>query len=840
MKIQYLAIIFLIIIIPMTLLLTMYNQAQINNLSLQLTYNSYLSDATHNAVKAFELNTVNNSYSEVADSLKRDVEAAVNVFLSSMATNLGTSGATNESIAEYVPAILFTLYDGYYIYAPSYNEILGKKLVQKEAIDGTMQNVMIAVPKDELEPPQDKEEDFTHILKPYVYYTMRYVGDSSNTDFIVNYTLDNYISIYGKINGDYVTKSGYLVEITDTINNTLSNGVTVEVDSEKLLAVLKRDVLSYYLPSNIINDLDTIAKIDGAFDFNNEAALEELKREINFGANGTYRVSLISDIDTTLLDNLLDGEYSGSNPEIDLADIPVAKIDEVFSENGEKNIDDMDKVIDCFNVEYNGVAIEDEEAKSYYVKALQFSNWVNKNLGNIEVQNARDSKGQVTDDFAGNNGKLFRTTGSNNPEDTTSIFYQHKIEVIRDSIQSSLTSAIARYNQSFFGPKHGYDLKMPVLNDLEWEAITNNVTMVTFMQGMIIGNKVFNDYAVVSSDTNKEVVDEDEIYYFNRNSTGDVYYHKYDCPELRDEANKSDANIMGFKSTEFEIHKERNDDSEDDSNDVKYQLGDQLRRELFGTTLDDYNNEIINDTGPDPCLLADYDCLVNRNYTPVDNSNNATLELARLTAIARERNLHYKVNGYLDSYKIEYKSGNIVLMPSTTEYTNGDVLISLRTDMSNIKYYYGNNRNDIRDWPVNEDGTFGQVTVTRNNTLYVYSEDDTSIVRSILIDNIDEAAPYNVEITASNVTSSSFDLTVSADDNVGIVKYVVYVRDAANENYRPYQETITSTQNEETITIRSRSRGTTYNCYVEVYDITNTDDRKGNMTRSDTIQVTTN
>ena len=259
MKIQYLAIIFLIIIIPMTLLLTMYNQAQINNLSLQLTYNSYLSDATHNAVKAFELNTVNNSYSEVADSLKRDVEAAVNVFLSSMATNLGTSGATNESIAEYVPAILFTLYDGYYIYAPSYNEILGEKLVQKEAIDGTMQNVMIAVPKDELEPPQDKEEDFTHILKPYVYYTMRYVKNSS-TDFIVNYTLDNYISIYGKINGDYVTKSGYLVEITDTINNTLSNGVTVEVDSEKLLAVLKRDVLSIsradLVESLLISDTD--------------------------------------------------------------------------------------------------------------------------------------------------------------------------------------------------------------------------------------------------------------------------------------------------------------------------------------------------------------------------------------------------------------------------------------------------------------------------------------------------------------------------------------------------------------------------------------------------------
>ncbi len=47
----------------MTLVLTMYNQAQINNLNSQLVYKTYLSDATHNAIKAFELNTVNNKYS---------------------------------------------------------------------------------------------------------------------------------------------------------------------------------------------------------------------------------------------------------------------------------------------------------------------------------------------------------------------------------------------------------------------------------------------------------------------------------------------------------------------------------------------------------------------------------------------------------------------------------------------------------------------------------------------------------------------------------------------------------------------------------------------------------
>lgn len=834
MKIQYLAIIFLIIIIPMTLLLTMYNQAQINNLNLQLTYNSYLSDATHNAIKAFELNTVNNSFSEVADSLKRDVEAAVNVFLSSMAKSLGTSGATNESIAEYVPAILFTLYDGYYIYAPSYNEILGEKTVQKEAIDGTMQDVVIAVPKDELEPPQDKEEDFTHILKPYVYYTMRYVKNSS-TDFIVNYTLDNYISIYGKINGDYVTKSGYLVQI-DAVNKKLSNGVTIELDNKKILAVLKRDILSYVLSPSEISGLDTVGEIENAF---NSRDLEEIKSIINFGADGSYRVSLISDMGTKLLDDILDGKYSGGNSKIDLGDIPVAKIDEVFSSNGKSNIDDMDKVIDCFDVKYNNNVIEDEEAKSYYVKAFQFSNWVNATLANIEIQDARDAKGQIISDYEGNTANVLKTTGDNNPESLESVFSQHKIEVIKSSIQSNLTSAIARYNQSIFGLKHGYDLKMPVLNDLEWEAITNKVTMVTFMQGMIIGNKVFNDYAVVSSDTNKELVDENEIYYFNRNSSGTVYYHTYDCPNLKIEAEKADANIIGFKSAEFEMHKAKKEDDESDERQIKYQVGDELRRELFRTGFDDYGNEVISNTPIPPIitrLLADYDCIVNRNYEHVNEENiNPKIELARMVAIARERNVHYKVNGYLDSYKIEYKSGNIILTPSTTEFINGEVKVSLSTDMGNIKYYYENDKNNIMDWPMT-DGTFADVSVTRNNTLYVYSEDDPDIVRSITITNIDKSAPTNITITASNVTSSSFDLTVGARDGggSGITRYIVYVKDAANEDYKPLEIPKYSSQETEKINISNRATKTTYNCYVEVYDAA------GNVARSNTISVTTN
>ncbi|MGC8000669.1 hypothetical protein, partial [Salmonella enterica] len=75
MKVQYITIIFIIIMIPLMLVLTVYTQSQIDNLGVQLQYDTKLYDATYDGMKAFQLNTVNNKYSQVADSLKRDVEA---------------------------------------------------------------------------------------------------------------------------------------------------------------------------------------------------------------------------------------------------------------------------------------------------------------------------------------------------------------------------------------------------------------------------------------------------------------------------------------------------------------------------------------------------------------------------------------------------------------------------------------------------------------------------------------------------------------------------------------------------------------------------------------------
>lgn len=198
MKLQNLSVIFAIIIIPVTLILSAYIGSQIDTASLQQSYDTKLKDATHDAVVAFELNTQDNAYSNNSDSIRRDLQAVINTFSNSLASGLSIPGANKERIMPYIPAILITLYDGYYIYSPSEYSYS----IKEENDFGEWIEV--------------QKTGYTHLLKPYVYYSARYV--SSDNYVVVNYSLDNYITIYGTINGNVISNSGYL-EDEETLNN---------------------------------------------------------------------------------------------------------------------------------------------------------------------------------------------------------------------------------------------------------------------------------------------------------------------------------------------------------------------------------------------------------------------------------------------------------------------------------------------------------------------------------------------------------------------------------------------------------------------------------------------
>ena len=122
MKLQHLAIIFVIIIVPISMVMASYIQNQIDAIQMQTAYDNGLINATYDAVKAFQINTTNNKYSSISDSKIRDIEASVNTFYNSLLTSTSEYALSAEDLQIYVPALLFTLYDGYYIYS-SYDNV---------------------------------------------------------------------------------------------------------------------------------------------------------------------------------------------------------------------------------------------------------------------------------------------------------------------------------------------------------------------------------------------------------------------------------------------------------------------------------------------------------------------------------------------------------------------------------------------------------------------------------------------------------------------------------------------------------------------------------------------
>ena len=77
--------------LPISMVLTIYVQNQVETLELQVSYDFKLRNATYDAVKAFQLNTINSGSSDLANSKMRDIEASVNTFFNSIASNFNMS-----------------------------------------------------------------------------------------------------------------------------------------------------------------------------------------------------------------------------------------------------------------------------------------------------------------------------------------------------------------------------------------------------------------------------------------------------------------------------------------------------------------------------------------------------------------------------------------------------------------------------------------------------------------------------------------------------------------------------------------------------------------------------
>lgn len=143
--------------------------------------------------------------------------------------------------------------------------------------------------------------------------------------------------------------------------------------------------------------------------------------------------------------------------------------------------------------------------------------------------------------FDFNNG-----SGSKSIEDPSSNFNQQRLAVIRYSIEKNLSIAIANYN-NYSGATN--EFRMPKLKEDEWEKIINNVSVISFLQGLSIGGKVYNGYSIITNNKNQEVVNEDSIYIV----TTDGQYHKANDKDLTDGTTYTEDEIStGVLNIDFE------------------------------------------------------------------------------------------------------------------------------------------------------------------------------------------------------------------------------------------------------------------------------------------------
>ncbi len=676
MRLQHMAVIFVVIFLPIILVTAYFISLQVDTIKLQESYDIKLLDATYDAMAAFELNTANEDLASVADSLRSIIDASNNIFFNTLATNMGVSNASKAYVQPFIPAMLYTLYDGYYIYSPTntpevctdkYGQTIstdmigvtldrvitlasGKKIgiykfnqealkyeegsttavynndkgfnatnalvnyeqlrssgIQEEYgqllyknIDGTYSTVLHTITGD---PNKSTYYKQSYILKSFISYSATYVN--SDVNVTVNYTLDNFINIQGKIKDVYYSKSGYFIS-NDLISEIVVDGRTISSWTE---------YSQEHFDELIINP--------------NE---HEVRITLNNGGGSTTTISN------------RDGSYQ------------------------------KDGVTRYWEDSQNAV--------KYYIDSWIFSSWVRENLRDVKASDIINNDYSIfnvgkdgTSDILTNINKgtsllnkMFHVfendttiypfreataTYKNDPENAESAFALHRRNVIKNSITYNLSLSMIVYTEW----TKTTEFSMPIMSEEEWDKIMSNVSIVTFMQGFQCGLKTYNNYAIVSSNNNEITVTPNEIYYIprilvddpaNQNDTlARIDYtreelnsgsalistaHRIDCPELED-----DNSYISFKSKEIKYDKVY------DKATTKYVY--------------------------DHMVYTDYNCIVDSNYIIEDSSgkkfdgNTDVLKYlieggeqtkgklkAYRIAVAKERNNLYKSVAFSDNY----------------------------------------------------------------------------------------------------------------------------------------------------------------------------------------------
>lgn len=445
MKIQNLAVIFIIIVLPISMVLTTFVQSQVQTIQLQISYDTKLDNANYDALKAFQLNTINSGTSDETNSKLRDIEASVNAFFTSIASHFNITGYTQEDLQNYVPALVYTMYDGYYIYSRYTNTLNGMTVSTTSTY---------------------KDNTNYYGLKPYIPYSCRYIH--GNIDVVINYSLDNHITVQGTDkNGNAINLSGYVMN-PDNIQHVTTGNVNgydhfytsatyrnIEINGEPLL----QEYIGNNQDSSLIYPF---IKVNGSKYYRKDGGWVTFVNRDEYGNQPDYKNT--------------DRDYSA--PEY------FGRSKEFMQQLDNAGILDLREADAC---DADGTPLWQINNEDY----IAFNNSTKPIFTKLETKNGKDIS----------------------IENANSTFNEHRLKVIRYSIERNLSTAIANYNKYDGGIT--YDFRMPKLQEDEWDKILNHISIISFMQGLPIGGKIYNGYSIITNTKNKELVTEDSIYIVN-------------------------------------------------------------------------------------------------------------------------------------------------------------------------------------------------------------------------------------------------------------------------------------------------------------------------------------
>lgn len=634
MKLQGMSIVYLLVVLPIFVVITMALSVYSSAMRTKIEYDKKVLTSAQDAIKAFEINTNAESYSKVSDVLRPAVEASINVFRDSLGTNLGMSNIARKKIDENFVIGLFTLYDGFYISMPT-NEpvtINGSNGVAKHLEDdgvdsrieegsGKISNVTVDLTKEKesstdviSEVAQDKSNLYkpvifekntnsssssevlngtvnvmeaktkiNHLVKNISTYSARYnIPKKSSVheggSVLVNYTLDNFITLNGYFEKDSnvkqtFTKAGYLlnkdIEIVEaSLNfNNADSRIQSDLKAQKNL----NDKLKVLIDPKQAND----------------EIVDRYMLELE-----TYNVGIKFKVKNAVvekqshLSTLLEEE---KKQEIELVFNPT---------NSTKPTDKSNKEIYYHELQiYNtNTAYEKQQlnAMKYYMKATKFTYWLKENLGDITIENLDyESINQLastnlysgSDIFSKSHKELYKGEkifSSDSILDQNSYFNVHRRMVIKNVILYNLFVSAINYNQQKYDGQPYYQL--PQIDESSWDTILSNVAFTAFVEGFNVGSGRYNNYMTVGSTNNKYMVTDNNLAFVKdvdyNNQTG-IYYPIKELYAGNIEVNNlfkdSSNRIIGMSENRFRNDGEYNKDlglTVFDSKNYKYQTAE--------------------------------------------------------------------------------------------------------------------------------------------------------------------------------------------------------------------------------------------------------------------------